>query len=71
MTLTAAQIAVLEAIENGAYGTELPDDEATSEALADCEQMGLICWESARLDDFYYPTKAGLAALSLSNGERQ
>jgi len=69
MTLTTAQITVLKAIENGAYGTELPDDDATSEALADCEQMGLICWESARLDDFYYPTKAGLAALAVTDGD--
>ncbi len=69
MTLTAAQLAVLNLIRNGAYGTELPDDDATAEALGDCEYMGLIAWESARMDDFYHLTEAGFKALAVPNGE--
>lgn len=65
MKITAQHIAILKLMEDkGAYGNEIPDDDSASEALSDCEQMGLICWESARMDDFYHLTKAGLAALA-------
>lgn len=63
MQIQEKHIALLKSIENGAYGSEIPDDDDTCEALSDLEQMGLISWESARMDDFYMPTKAGLSTL--------
>lgn len=65
MKITPQHIAVLKLMEDGgAYGSEIPDDDVSSDALSDCEQMGLIHWESARMNDFYYLTKAGIAALA-------
>jgi len=64
MDIQPKHIAMLKLIEDGAYGSDIPDDDEGCETLSDLEYMGLINWESARLDDFYYPSKAGMAALA-------
>lgn len=67
MDVTDKHIALLKSIENGAYGSEIPDDDDTCQTLSDLERMGLISWEATRIDDFYAPSKAGLAILA-ANG---
>lgn len=50
---------LLKLIGNGAYGSEIPDDDDTSEALCELVEDGLVRSEPSRLDDFFYLTAAG------------
>jgi hypothetical protein len=47
---------------NGVYGSEIPDDDDTTASLASLVEEGLVRSESARMDDYFYLTKAGKRA---------
>lgn len=44
---------------NGAYGSEIPDDDDTMASLTGLLEDGLVRSDPSRLDDFFYLTKAG------------
>ena len=48
----------------GVYGNEIPDDDYTTESLTWLVEQGLLRSEPARLDDYFYLTKAGKRALT-------
>ena len=54
---------LLKLIGNGAYGSEIPDDDATMETLSRCVREGLVDSESARMDDFFWLTPKGIREL--------
>lgn len=48
---------------NGAYGSEIPDDDETMDYLSGLVEQGLVRSDPAKLDDYFYLTKAGKRAL--------
>ncbi len=47
---------------NGVYGSEIPDDDDTLECLSKLCEDGLVRSDPAKLDDYFYLTKAGKRA---------
>ena len=54
---------LLKLIGNGAYGSEIPDDDATTEVLTECVRDGLVDSEPTRMDDFFWLTPKGIREL--------
>jgi hypothetical protein len=54
---------LLKLIGDGAYGADIPDDDATMEVLAQLAADGFVVSEPCRLDDFFYLTQAGIQQL--------
>jgi hypothetical protein len=55
--------ALLKLVIDGAYGSDIPDDDATIEVLTECVEDGLIIVELSRVDDYYWLTPKGRKAL--------
>lgn len=55
---------LLELIGDGNYGSQIPDDDETLEALTIGIMNGLIRNEASRVDDFYWLTPKGRRKLS-------
>lgn len=67
--LTEAAASLMSQIDGGAYGYELPDDEATIVILSECVTRGWVSSESTRIDDFFFLTPAGRRALQSGGDE--
>ena len=62
---TADELALLGLIgEDGAYGSDIADDDKTVDLLAACCQMCWVVSEPVRFDDFFSLTPAGLEVLN-------
>lgn len=61
------KIELLRLIGDGAYGSDIPNDDPTNGLLSELMDDGLVGGEQSRIDDFFYLTAAGKVALS--NGE--
>lgn len=59
---------LLKLIGAGEFGSVIPDDDETIELLCECVEAGLVRSSSARIDDFFWLTKAGQRELRALTG---